>query len=626
MDETTKGIHAIYDNRERYIIIGLTGRTGSGCSTAASILEKSIKELKLVKPKELKHNANENRKYSIIKRFVQNNWSPFVWIKIKDIITSFILEVDKDKFAKYISKYIEQEKGGDSEKIMSDFLDKCGNEFDVLRNERLELKKRISDEEERHTRTKKFYFEDLPDFSDKIKSFFDGLPNKYYTKVYQKIGDNIRSSGNVVSAEFSAKNIFAISKRVNRLLKIFTNQSRHKGTKTYIVIDTLRNPFEALYFRERYSAFYLMAINTDDFTRKKRLQRQYDLRDSQIAIINKKESNKIKSEHSEFVSQNIQKCYDLADIHVSNPQIGTDDFSYLKWQLVKFIALIMHPGIIMPSSVERSMQIAHTAKLNSGCLSRQVGACITNESFSVKAVGWNTPPEGQTPCSLRNVYDLLSHKDDSSFSKFENNDSKFRKLVETVYKSETSIGNLKGLKGRNVSYCFKDIKNELDHEKNQVHTRSLHAEENAFLQIVKYGGQAIKGGKLFTTSSPCELCAKKSYQLGIVEIYYIDPYPGISSDHILNIGTRIPNLTMFSGAIGRAYHQLYEPIIPPKDEIKLILKTETKDFCKSLQDENKELKSEIEKLKAALEKSKRIRLDCVRHEPQSEPFVGQARP
>lgn len=603
MDEITKGIHEIYDNRERYIIIGLTGRTGSGCSTAASILAKPKNELKLAKPKEFKHNANENRKYSIIKRFTRENWEQFVWIKIKDIITSFILEIELNDFAEYISNYIEQEKGGDSIKIKESFLKECGKDYSALKNERVELQKKIEDEEERHRRTKKFYFDDLPVLSEKIKSFFDSLPNKYYTKIYQKIGDNLRSSGNAISSDFAAKNIFTISKRVNRLLKIFTNQSRHKGTKTYIVIDTLRNPFEALYFRERYSAFYLMAINTDNQTRRERLQKQYDLSDSQISTINKKESNIIKSKYSEFVSQNIQKCYDLADIHVSNPQLGTDDYSYLEWQLVKFIALVKHPGIIMPSSVERCMQIAHTAKLNSGCLSRQVGACITNEYFSIKAIGWNTPPEGQTPCSLRNVYDLLSHKDDSSFSQFENNDSEFRTLVRTIYQSKTSNGNLPHLKGRNVAYCFKDIKNELDHEKNQVHTRSLHAEENAFLQIVKYGGQAIKGGKLFTTSSPCELCAKKSYQLGILEIFYIDPYPGISADHILNVGQKTPKLLMFSGAIGRAYHQLYEPIIPPKDELKLILKFDAKDFCKLLQEENEKLKTENNELKIKLKEN-----------------------
>ena len=77
------------------------------------------------------------------------------------------------------------------------------------------------------------------------------------------------------------------------MLKIFTHQSRVNNAKTFIVIDTFRNPFEALYFRERYSAFYLMALNTNDSTRKDRLRAQSDLTSTEIVSIDKKESNKI---------------------------------------------------------------------------------------------------------------------------------------------------------------------------------------------------------------------------------------------------------------------------------------------------------------------------------------------
>ncbi|MCK7630130.1 hypothetical protein MZ018_00615 [Shewanella sp. JNE10-2] len=107
----------------------------------------------------------------------------------------------------------------------------------------------------------------------------------------------------------------------------------------------------------------------------------------------------------------------------------------------------------------------------------------------------------------------------------------------------------------------------MDDERNQVHTRSLHAEENAFLQLAKYGSVGIEGGKLFTTASPCELCAKKAYQLGIKEIVYIDPYPGLAIQHIISIGTNPPKLIQFRGAVGKAYHQLYEPLMSYKDEL-----------------------------------------------------------
>lgn len=101
--------------------------------------------------------------------------------------------------------------------------------------------------------------------------------------------------------------------------------------------------------------------------------------------------------------------------------------------------------------------------------------------------------------------------------------------------------------------------------------RFFHTLENAFLQISKYGGAKIQGGKLFTTASPCELCSKKAYQLGIKEIYYIDPYPGISKSHVLTFGKNDnPKMIFFQGAIGNAYISLYAPRMPYKDEISLI--------------------------------------------------------
>lgn len=107
-------------------------------------------------------------------------------------------------------------------------------------------------------------------------------------------------------------------------------------------------------------------------------------------------------------------------------------------------------------------------------------------------------------------------------------------------------------------------------QKNQVHTRALHAEENAFLQLAKYGGNGINEGFLFTTASPCELCSKKAYQLGIKKIYYIDPYPGISKDHILTFGDNNPEMILFHGAIGCAYTKLYSQRVSIKDELKML--------------------------------------------------------
>ena len=106
---------------------------------------------------------------------------------------------------------------------------------------------------------------------------------------------------------------------------------------------------------------------------------------------------------------------------------------------------------------------------------------------------------------------------------------------------------------------------------------SLHAEENAFLQIAKYGGDGIKGGNLFTSASSCVLCSKKAYQLGIRHIYYIDPYTDIANSHILSFGkykNQCPQCHLFYGAIGKAYTCLFTQRIAIKDELKILLDAE----------------------------------------------------
>ena len=259
----------------------------------------------------------------------------------------------------------------------------------------------------------------------------------------------------------------------------------------------------------------------------------------------------------------------LSDIHINNPQVSKDDLSTLKKQLVWYVSLIMQPGLVTPTAEERCMQVAYSAKLNSGCISRQVGATITDEYYSLKAIGWNNSAQGQPPCLLRNVFELINNEDPEAYSDYEKNDEIFRSKLKEIYCKHEDGSDYSC--GKNVAFCFKTIKNKIDKEKNQVHTRSLHAEENAFLQIVKYGGSGIKGGFLFTTASPCELCSKKAYQLGISKIYYIDPYAGIAKEHILNSGVNRPELILFHGAIGRAYNQLFEPILQYKDELAMIM-------------------------------------------------------
>ena len=74
---------------------------------------------------------------------------------------------------------------------------------------------------------------------------------------------------------------------------------------------------------------------------------------------------------------------------------------------------------------------------------------------------------------------------------------------------------------------------------------------------------------------------KKAYQLGIKEIYYIDDYPGITRNHIIECGTNSPKMILFHGAIGRAYISLFNQFLPLKDEIEALTDIDPKEACKT---------------------------------------------
>lgn len=496
----------------------------------------------------------------------------FIKIEMRNIITSFLLEEDYKSFKQFIesNKNISNKENIIKE-IESDLFE---SKYSKMHENRNKVKCLIEENEENLVKDEvyNFYFEDLPKFTINLKECIENIDKKSYTTLYQDIANNIRSSGKAFHNGFICENIHKLSQRTNVLIKILRKRNKikikeKKEGRVLVVIDALRNPYEVTFFKDRYSAFYQIAINVDEEIRKSRLFK-LNFDEEEIKKIDSIEYSNKNTGDKIFSNQNIRKCIELADIYIDNSQ-QTKDYSELKKKIAKYITLIMHPGLITPTHIERTMQIAYDAKMNSGCISRQVGAVVTDDQFAIKSIGWNSVAENQVPCNLRDMKSLISNEDKDSFSKYEIEDDDFKKVCE----DKNKIFESSNTGGRLYPYCFKDIYNDdvKKEGKNQVHTRSLHAEENAFLQISKYGGQGLYGGNLFTTASPCELCAKKAYQLGIKNIYYIDPYPGISEKHILNCGINKPKMILFEGVIGRAFSQLYTQIIPYKDEIELLL-------------------------------------------------------
>lgn len=594
----SQALSTVFKESSDFLVIGLTGRTGSGCSTCAKILTDSA--LNLPEPSKSHYVGNEQRKFRIIKKYVETFWTPFKWLRVTSVITRYILEINFEDFTSFISEVLGVEKSFVIEKI-SGFKSDYDNAYSQIKSFLDSPEGKIDEIESKKIKAYDLYFNFLPDFSKKIKHSLNSIAVGAYTKIYQIAGDNIRASGKVNSRDFDANQIFAFAKTIEKVIMSARFVSKKNNVPCYIAVDAIRNPYEAIFLKQRHAEFYLISVNTNNQNRLAHLRSSHKISEQQIEELDKKEYPVKLTGYDRYISQNIQKCIEIADIHINNPRTDLFGHNELRCQLAWYVSLMLHSGLVMPTSTESCMQIAYSVKKNSGCISRQVGAVVTDKNFAIKAVGWNNTAQGQVPCLLRSAEDLLNGFDEEAYSFYEKNDSKFRAVIEHKF---IKLVNADLPHGRNLSFCFKDIQNEVDGEKNQVHTRSLHAEENAFLQISKYGGQPLIGGVLFTTASPCELCAKKAYQLGISQVFYIDPYPGIATSHILSVGENAPELVLYRGAVGSAFDRLYQPIMSYKDELDLLFsipKFESKKDSKirELESENKKLKETIEQMRNA---------------------------
>lgn len=623
----------LYSLRTDFTIIGLTGRVGSGCSEIAKWLSADSFN------KDFKNSVHDNSteaeeiKYRICVDYLSYgaNWKKFHIINYKDVLLLHLFHEGINEGGKDLDNSVEKIieiifQNGNS--INNEYTNRFDLSEDVtLKDDIIKFLKndtswfeqiRQLDSNDLHqflkdnkhdTNIFNLYFTFFEDFS---KTFYSLLNNHNITKrtrLMHDLANNLRDfktvrTLNPQEMDRSLEHIYTVAETINKLIKVWkAEQDKHqRGTK--IVIDSLKNSLELMYFKEKYSAFYMVATNKSEEERCQYVRQQVENNYKELPEEDKKKhSDEIllldESEYDggdfnkgEFSSPDTENCIQKSDYHIyfSNLQKGTKEAENpesnyeilsLNRQLIKLIALIHQPGIITPTGIERCMQVAYNAKFNSGCISRQVGAVVTDSFFGVKSIGWNDVAQHQMPCNLRSVSDLILGNQSSLFSDYEKDGGAFidengiqKKFKQLLSEDYINLPNVKdNLEGKNCSFCFKTVQNTYEKEKNQVHTRSLHAEENAMMQITKNGGNGLKEGNLFTTASPCELCSKKAYQLGIKKIFYIDPYPGIATKHTLKNGVDEkynPKLIMFQGAVGRAFHKLYEPFLSYKDELKIL--------------------------------------------------------
>lgn len=669
MEESRLFVEELSNQNNEFAIIALTGKVKSGTPDICKLLTSFQFNDYATQPADTStFSMSDIREQKLVYRYLHHNWKPFVELNVRSVILSFLLDDWDGKTDEYsiynileetLTSHIDAKVAKKIKKVHDivtckmekrlafgykeleascDKLMKSIGSVKLLCSKWKCIKEQL--ENQKNTiETFIFCYGVLPVLGDIVKS---RLGSDVYTAVFQRFGNNIRAYGTAIvnSGNYelnfqmiSASNLFNLPKRINYFIKILrhyrslhkvenrenlgeSEKSTGKSNPIFIVINNLKNIFEAFYFRRRYSAFYLLAVSCDERERVERFEsieqfKLAELRENLSSaksiykkskkIVSKYGLNEIEKQKTKiceeyglndaeymfliedcinskfrvkcyenniapFILQDVMTCIENADIFLTRDYNEMDykcDYPLIR-SLARIVTLILHPGLLTPTKIERCMQIAMTAKLNSGCLSRQVGAVVTDREYNILSIGWNDAPCGSESCIRRNMYDLLRKHDDKAYSFFELNNEQFRKYLETI---EPILNeNKESLRGLPLAFCFKSIYQDIIAERDQIYTRALHGEERA---LATCGNAQARNGYLFTTASPCELCAKKAKEANISKIYYIEQYPGISRSHIIESGERAHRAVyeFFVGAVGLAYIKLYAPLIPYKDEL-----------------------------------------------------------
>lgn len=536
---------ALFNAKRGFIIIGVTGYTGSGCTSLAGLLY-GDKKPDLPARNNLESLIDEQRYLKLQRVWEEIDWHSFVNIDVSRIIFMFAIHrALRGNFKTGLLADLRRLALSQKKDLVG--LTYLFQESANLRDSKAASKLITSYKTAMplYGQFKKLTRFDLNDFIELMQNF----------------GDDLRRYGQIMpirGVKSSPANMYVLPEAMRRLVKAY----RIAEKATRFVIDAFRNPYEVEFFKRRYNEFYLIGIQRPEQERQETLLKALNYEFIQ-RLEKREKGNKIersKDNIAEWItSQNIAECLQKADIFIENIKDNSKTWPHLRFYIVKILSLARMPGCIPPNVDERCMHFAMSARQNSGCLSRHVGAVVVDRDGYVLGVGWNDAPTGQVPCALRTGKQLIAHLDANAFSEYERSDE----FVEHV-QEHCALDR---------PFCFKEEYSLIKGTKMAEFTRALHAEENAFFQATKHGKHVLKGATLYTSDAPCTLCSKKAYQLKIDRIVYIEDYPGIAQDQTIKTGEHKIDIKHFEGITGEAYLKLFCPLMPEKDFIKIYEKT-----------------------------------------------------
>lgn len=418
---------------------------------------------------------------------------------------------------------------------------------------------------------------------------FKGIDQLARAKALQDQGDTLRENEQYILASLAIDQI-----------RQCRGDTPIGESKTAFILDSLKNTAEVQLLRDVYGAtFRLVAVHCDYDRRFKRLFGSIGseakfagaTREQVIEFMSRDEMDK--SKHG----QQVREVFHLADYFVDDnhdEKINVANNANLK----RFCEILLGSGFHRPTPDETAMYTAFSVALRSSCLSRQVGAALSNENGQIISIGSNDVPKfgGGTylegaKLDCRCAFWKWKGADGKEFVGCHNTrhkqfiaeeikqavkDHLISKLPSITSKHDGTDNTLlikamdECITAGMADFSIPRVKDLVEY------SRSIHAEMDALFSAARQG-ISTKNTTLYCTTFPCHNCARHMVTAGVKKVLYVEPYvKSLALDlHSDSIGTKdIQNLEQqtkmvvlpFTGVGPRMYEDHFIKSAELKDE------------------------------------------------------------
>ena len=258
--------------------------------------------------------------------------------------------------------------------------------------------------------------------------------------------------------------------------------------------------------------------------------------------------------------QTVRDTFPQSDYFIKiDKQADAEAIDEINKQSHRLLSLITQTKISTPSIAETAMYAATSSAAKSACLSRQVGAAITDSAGKIIGTGWNDVPRFGG-----GLYDHINAENDTDkrcyLGEVCHNDDRKAVIVEETISKLIKEGLIDPAKKDDAGRAIANsrVRDLIEF------SRAVHAEMLAIINTSQSTGSQMKGGTIYCTTYPCHSCARHIVAAGIEEVVYIEPYRKslaivLHGDALTETGEKNKvRLTQYAGVAPRRFLSLFQ--------------------------------------------------------------------